>query len=136
MDTRRRSMPVYLAVLLGTIVLGLATRRYPSAFPALVARYAGDVLWAMMVVWVLALVRPRAPTQRLALVAFAIAVAVEISQLYRADWIDSIRATVPGALVLGQGFLWSDIVCYAGGVALAAAGDWRLHRGSAPAVAS
>ena len=35
-------------------------------------------------------------------------------------WLDALRATTLGALVLGQGFLWSDIVCYAVGVMLAA----------------
>ena len=34
---------------------------------------------------------------------------VEESQLYHASWIDSIRGTTLGALVLGHGFLWSDL---------------------------
>ena len=53
----------------------------------------------------------------------------EFSQLYRAPWIDAVRATRLGALVLGQGFLWSDLWCYAAGVTLAAGIDWILARG-------
>ena len=60
---------------------------------------------------------------RLGLLAIGISFAIELSQLYRAPWIDSIRATRPGALVLGQGFLWSDLVCYSAGVVLAMALD-------------
>ena len=43
---------------------------------------------------------------------------IEISQLYHALWIDAIRATTLGGLVLGFVFLWSDILCYTVGVLL------------------
>lgn len=76
-----------------------------------------------MVVWLFALVLPRAGTRRLALAALVFAVLIELSQLYRAPWIDAVRASRPGALVLGQGFLWSDLACYAVGVSLAALVD-------------
>jgi len=39
--------------------------------------------------------------------------------LHGAPWLDALRATTFGALALGQGFLGSDPLCYAGGVALA-----------------
>ena len=41
---------------------------------------------------------------------------IELSQLYHAPWIDAIRRTRLGGLVLGYGFLWSDLACYAVGV--------------------
>ena len=41
-----------------------------------------------------------------------------MSQLYHAPWIDSIRHTTLGGLILGYGFLWSDLACYAVGVGL------------------
>jgi Protein of unknown function (DUF2809) len=122
---RRRML--YVGLLAATIALGLATRRFPELFPQIVATYGGDTLWAMMVVWLFANARPNATTMALALSAIVVAVLIECSQLYRAPWIDSLRATTPGALVLGQGFLWSDIVCYAVGVSLAALID-RLIR--------
>ncbi len=39
-------------------------------------------------------------------------------QLYHAPWIDSIRQTTLGGLILGFGFLCSDLACYALGVLL------------------
>lgn len=123
-------------LLIGTIALGLASRRYPDAFPAFIARYGGDALWASMVFWLLALLRPAAWSIRLAAIAFAISVAVECSQLYHATWLDALRATRLGALALGHGFLWSDIACYLVGVVLAAAVDRVLrpvHRRAAGA---
>lgn len=128
MLTERRPGGVYAGLLAATVALGLATRWYPAAFPAVVAQYGGDVLWAGMVAWLVALLRPSWTTVRVALAAFAIALVVECSQLYHADWIDGLRATRPGALVLGQGFLWSDLLSYAVGIALVAALDRWLTR--------
>jgi hypothetical protein len=45
---------------------------------------------------------------------------VEISQLYQAEWFNAIRITMPGRLILGQGFLWSDIISYTIGISIAA----------------
>lgn len=134
MPTPRRSIVLYLALTLATIALGLATRQFPSVFPALVAEYGGDVLWASMMLWLMALVRPTAATRSLALSALGVSFAVEVSQLYHAPWIDAVRATRSGALVLGQGFLWSDLASYTVGVVLAAALDmWCVSRQPAPA---
>jgi hypothetical protein len=119
-----------------TIAFGLATRRYPSAFPALVARYGGDALWAVMIFWLAALFRRSDTTLRLALAALLVSLAVELSQLAHAPWIDALRATRGGALVLGQGFLWSDLACYSLGIALAALLDGWLARRTVPTSAT
>jgi hypothetical protein len=125
---RRRSRILFLLLAVATIVLGLATRRVPGVFPGFVARYAGDVLWAAMVYLLMAAAWPAASTRRIAAAAMIVSLAVEVGQLYHAPWIDGVRQTRVGGLVLGRGFLWSDLACYAVGIALAAA----LHRALAP----
>ncbi len=132
MTASRRSLPAYAVLLIATVLLGLATRRYPTAFPDVIAAYGGDVLWAAMVFWLAALSLRDAPTMRLAAIALGVSVAVELSQLHHAPWIETLRATRLGALVLGQGFLWSDLVCYATGVASAAAIDRVFARHRSP----
>lgn len=114
-------------LLLATVAAGLASRRYPDWQPDFVARYAGDTLWAAMVFWIVALVRPLGRARVLGAWALGLAFADEFSQLYRASWVVAIRSTRLGALVLGQGFLWSDLWCYAAGVALAMAVDRCLR---------
>jgi hypothetical protein len=133
---RPRSRVVLIVALCATIALGLATRRYPSAFPDFVARYAGDAAWAAMVFWLAAIVRPRASAVVLGGIALGIAFAVELSQLYRAPWIDALRSTRIGALALGQGFLWSDLACYAVGALLAVAIDRAVRRRSGDELAA
>jgi hypothetical protein len=108
--------------------MGLASRRYGSALPSVLADYAGDTLWAVMVFIVIGMLNTAWPSIRVARAALLISYGVEVSQLYHASWIDSVRNTRLGALVLGYGFLWSDIVCYTAGVALCLAIE-RLAEG-------
>lgn len=54
--------------------------------------------------------------------------ALELSQLWHPEWLDAVRATPFGALVLGRGFIWSDLVAYAVGVGTVAAGEGLLRR--------
>ena len=119
---------VYAIALVAVIAAGLASRRFGNAQPVFVATYAGDTLWAAMAFVGLGLLFPRRPTRTLALAALVFAYADETSQLYHAPWIDAIRATTPGALVLGYGFLWSDIACCTVGVGVAAAAESLLRR--------
>jgi threonine/homoserine/homoserine lactone efflux protein len=110
---------VLLSLSAATIVFGLATRRFRRSLPAAVGLYAGDVLWATMVYLLAAAIWPRASIRRLAVGTGAFALAIEVGQLYHAPWIDAVRNTRLGGLVLGFGFLWSDLACYAVGIALA-----------------
>jgi hypothetical protein len=37
---------------------------------------------------------------------------IEILQLVQIDWLLAIRKTTLGHYILGQGFLWLDLLCY------------------------
>jgi hypothetical protein len=108
---------VYLLCAAAVVPFGLASRRFGALLPAFVAEYAGDTLWALMVFFGLGAVAPRASILTRAAAALAVSYVVEISQLYHAPWIDALRATTLGGLVLGFDFVWSDLVCYTVGVA-------------------
>lgn len=127
MPARPRSRALYLALALAAVALGLASRRFRPALPPFLGAYAGDALWAAMVFLLAAAAWPRARVSRLALGAGLFSFAVEASQLYRAPWIEALRATRPGGLVLGHDFVWCDLPCYAAGVLLAAAIDVSLR---------
>jgi hypothetical protein len=114
------SRAAWLCVAVGAIMLGLASRRFGASLPPFLAAYSGDTLWALLVFALTGLLAPRAPIGRRAVASLAFAFAIECSQLFHAEWIDAIRATTLGALVLGHGFLWSDLACYTVGVATGA----------------
>ena len=121
----------YAACLIVAIVLGLASREeITTQLPAFVQLYAGDTLWATAGYLILALLMPDRRPVQLAMLALAVGIAVELSQLYDADWINSIRSTRLGALMLGFGFLWSDLVCYSVGVSIGVMLDVTMNKKS------
>jgi Protein of unknown function (DUF2809) len=116
--TQRRNPLIWIVLIALVIPLGLGSRRYAHALPAFVAAYAGDTLWALVAFLGFGLVLPRATTRTVALLAITFSVLIEVSQLYHTPWIDSIRHTTLGGLVLGFDFVWSDLACYVVGVGL------------------
>lgn len=119
---------VYTTLLVATVLLGLLSRRYPDQTPAWVLLYAGDSLWAMMVYWLSRLAFPRHSYKKSGLVALLFSVFIELSQLFHTPWLDAVRATRLGGLVLGFGFLWSDLICYAVGVAVGMAVERSIFK--------
>jgi hypothetical protein len=115
-----RSRWRYAVAAAATIVAGLASRSYAAHLPWWLAKNAGDALYATMMFWGVGMLAPRARTSTVALAATAACFAIEATQLYQAPWIDAVRATTPGRLVLGQGFHAFDLVCYVIGAGLGA----------------
>ena len=106
------------------IAAGLGSRSAGASFlPDWITDYAGDTLWALMVFLILGLLFPAARTGVLAAAALGISFAVEFSQLWDADWLNRIRATRAGALVLGRGWVATDLWCYSVGVGLGVAAE-------------
>ena len=100
----------YFFLIIGTIGLGLASRS--SFIPSLVYPYLGDVLYAVMIYFIIGFLLPKASSFNVAVLCGLVCFSIELSQLYQAAWINEIRSTRLGGLVLGFGFLWSDLVCY------------------------
>lgn len=71
---------------------------------------------------------PKIETKELAVISLLFCYGIEMSQLYHAPWIDSIRATTLGGLVLGYGFLWSDLIAYTIGVGIGLFLELKLRK--------
>lgn len=108
------------------MVLGLGSRKYGEAIPDFLATYAGDTLWALLVYWLIRFLWSNSKLSRAFIGALSFAYFIEISQLYQADWINNIRNSTIGALVLGHGFLWSDFACYTLGILFGFVVDKKL----------
>ncbi len=111
-----RNRLLYFSLLMLTVITGLASRRFSDLLPQWTTLYLGDALWALMVFWGFAFLFKRKSTFWVASAALIFSYAIELSQIYHASWIDAIRSTRIGGLVLGFGFLWSDLVSYTVGV--------------------
>ncbi|PWN74994.1 DUF2809 domain-containing protein [Bacillus paranthracis] len=115
MNTKRNRL-LYAMFTILVIILGLSSRKFAFALPALLNDYLGDALWALMIFIGFGFLFPKIEMKKLAFVSLMFCYGIEVSQLYHAEWIDSIRATTLGGLVLGYGFLWIDLVAYTIGV--------------------
>lgn len=111
----QRNRLYYLLFIFLTIGLGLLSRT--RFVPDWLYPYLGDILYALMFFFIIGFLFPKLSTLRVVLVSIGFCFLIELSQLYQADWINTLRSYRLGGLVLGYGFLWSDLVSYTfGGV--------------------
>lgn len=102
-----------VAVLLIVIALGL--RAVWAYLPYFINFWIGDFLWAMMLYHLgMALFLP-ANKYRFTAGLVVFCWLVEASQAWHTPFLDAFRETVLGGLLLGHGFLWSDIIAYTAG---------------------
>jgi hypothetical protein len=127
-----RSRRNYLIAIAVLFLFGLPSRLVPQYLPDFYVNYVGDGLWAMAIFFMLGLVFRSATTRRLVIVSLTITYAIEVSELYQADWINQLRSIKLIALVLGYTFLWSDLVMYTIGITIGALIEhhiiWRKDR--------
>lgn len=103
----------YTILIFIVIAAGLVSRKIH-----VIPLWIGDLLWALMVYLIVRVLLITSPIKNIAIISLLFCFGIEFSQLYQAPWISQIRQTLPGKLVLGQGFLWGDLVAYIGGVAI------------------
>ncbi len=113
----------YLLCVAAVIAAGLVSRKI-TAIPL----WIGDALWAVMVYLLIRTLFIHSTILKIAVWSLAFCLAIEISQLYQAPWINHIRSTLIGHLILGQGFLWSDLVAYTGGTLTVAIAESLLNK--------
>jgi hypothetical protein len=112
----KHSRLLYAGVIALVVAIGLPTRLLPDYLPAFVVNYLGDALWALAIFLGLGVLLPMAHTRTIFLLALAITWGIEFSELYQADWINTIRANRLGGLILGYTFLPSDLLMYLIGI--------------------
>lgn len=113
-----RNRILYCLLVITTIIVGLASRKFAYLLPDFINLGLGDALWALMMYWIIGFIVPRLSIRNLAIATLAICFVVELSQLWQTDWLNAIRNNRFGALVLGRGFLWSDLIAYSLGVGM------------------
>lgn len=79
---------------------------------------SGGVTYVVFWILVYALIRPAAPALPVALTVLFITCCLEFLQRWHPAWLEAIRRTWPGRLVLGTTFEWSDFPPYFVGAAI------------------
>ena len=127
---------IYFLIVFFVVLLGLASRKFAGYLPVFVAKNAGDALWAAMVYFGVRGIFPYKKPVFAFTAALSFSFLIEFSQLYQAPWINKIRHTLLGALILGQGFLAVDLVRYACGILIACSLDTWWQKYTLPAKAA
>jgi Protein of unknown function (DUF2809) len=108
---------IYALIISALIFLGLSSRAYTGCCDAWIHLYVGDVLYTTMYYFLFRWFWSNLSMWKAAFWAILLCYAIEFLQLYQEPWMEAIRNTRLGGLILGFGFLGSDFVCYAiGGV--------------------
>ncbi|MBI9036945.1 MAG: DUF2809 domain-containing protein [Bacteroidales bacterium] len=111
-----RNRIIYLVLIILSSLLGIGSRFFAEVLPDFIANYAGDTFWAMAVYFLVRFIFPGKNKIQSSIISFAFSVCIELSQFYHVPWLDNIRKTIIGGLILGFGFMWSDLICYAAGI--------------------
>lgn len=122
----KRHFFLYFILSIVTLVCGLFSRSKTLPLPDFIVTYGGDTLWALMVYWIFCLAFPKTKTVYLFIATVFFSYSIEFSQFYQAPWINSIRNTTLGGLILGFGFLISDLVCLFIGALIGGISDYFL----------
>jgi hypothetical protein len=111
----------YFILILFVIILGILSRKISD-----IPLFIGDVLYAVLIYFGLRFLFIHLKTHKTFLLSLLFCFSIEILQLVQIDWLIGLRKTTLGHYILGQGFLWLDLLCYIFGTLIAFVIDWKF----------
>lgn len=97
----------YFILILFVLILGILSRKI-SVIPL----FIGDVLYAVLIYFGLRFLFIHLKTHKTFLLSLLFCFSIETLQLVQMDWLIGLRKTTLSHYILGQGFLWLDLLCY------------------------
>jgi hypothetical protein len=91
---RSRPLALSLVLMVATMIAGLAIRFAPLRMPPVVVKYAGSMLWALMIYWIVSALLPSLRLLVVALIAAALTAGVEFFKLHHSPALDAFRLTL------------------------------------------
>lgn len=111
----------YFSALLITLILGVLSRKITG-----IPLFIGDVLYAVLIYFGFRFLIMDSKKTTSLLLSLIFCFSIEILQLVQIDWLIAIRKTTLGHYILGEGFLWSDLLYYIMGTLMAFLIDEKL----------
>lgn len=114
MNTHQKLTRYRLSLLLSAgaaVVLGYLVRFYgpgPEWLNDGLGSVAYEIFWIVLVLFCF----PKASPLKVSIGVFAITCGLEVLQLWKQPFLETLRATLPGRLVLGNTFSWDDFPAY------------------------
>ncbi len=113
-----------VSLMCAAAVFGILSRTVLFREIPVIGPWSGDTCWAIAAWFLFRVIFPRVAALEIAVLATGLCIIVETSQLLDAQWIRSLREYPVIRLLIGQGFMWSDLLLYAVGIGIA----WVLDR--------
>lgn len=110
----------YFFLIVLVLILGILSRKI-SGIPL----FIGDILYAVLIYFGFRFLIMDSKKSTSLLLSLLFCFGIEILQLIKIDWLIAIRKTTLGHYVLGEGFLWLDLLCYTLGTSLAYFVDFK-----------
>lgn len=104
----------YFIIILLVMILGILSRKV-----TIIPLFIGDVLYAALTYFGFQFLFTNSKKSTSLLLSQLFCFGIEFIQLVQIDWLIAIRKTTLGHYILGQGFLWLDLLCYIIGTLLA-----------------
>lgn len=104
----------YFWFCISTICIGILSRQIN-----IIPLFVGDVLYSCLIYFGFRFLFPNQRIITSSLLTLLFCFSIEFSQLYKAIWLVNLRSTLLGHYILGQGFLFTDLICYIMGAILA-----------------
>ena len=111
----------YFISILLILILGILSRKI-SGIPL----FIGDILYAVLIYFGFRFLIMDSKKSTSLLLSLLFCFGIEILQLVQIDWLIAIRKTTLGHYILGEGFLWLDLLCYIIGTLMAFLIDKKL----------
>lgn len=97
-----------------TLIIGILSRQVN-----IIPHFVGDILYSCLIYFGFRFLFPNQKIITSSLLSLFFCFSIEFLQLYEATWLVSLRQTLLGQYILGQGFLFTDLICYTIGALLA-----------------
>ncbi len=111
----------YFILFLLVLILGILSRKING-----IPLFIGDILYAVLIYFGFRFLIMDSKKSTSLLFSLLFCFGIEFLQLVQIDWLITIRKTTLGHYILGQGFLWLDLLCYVIGTLLAFLIDWKF----------
>ncbi len=111
----------YFTLIILVMILGIVSRKISN-----IPLFIGDVLYAVLIYFGFRFLIVKSEKSTSLLFSLLFCFGIEFLQLVQIDWLIAIRKTTLGHYILGQGFLWLDLLCYVIGTLLAFLIDWKF----------
>ncbi|MFN7045395.1 MAG: DUF2809 domain-containing protein [Flavobacterium sp.] len=103
----KNNLPNYFILILIVLFLGILSRKI-SGIPL----FVGDILYAVLIYFGFRFLTINSKKSTSLLLSLLFCFGIETLQLVQIDWLIATRKTTLGHYILGEGFLWLDLICY------------------------